>query len=101
MPAFGQSCRRRRPGHISAGADQMTQLQYRKRIFICDEFIAEERRKYLIVVIYDIIDKRRRAAFAKYLQRFVIRVQKSAFECILPNAKYEKLIRGIPGLIEK
>ncbi|VFU15212.1 CRISPR-associated endoribonuclease Cas2 [anaerobic digester metagenome] len=79
----------------------MTQLQYRKRIFICDEFIAEERRKYLIVVIYDIIDNRRRAAFAKYLQGFGIRVQKSAFECILPNAKYEKLIRGIPGLIEK
>jgi hypothetical protein len=43
----------------------MTQLQYRKRIFICDEFIAEERRKYLIVVIYDIIDNRRRAAVSR------------------------------------
>ena len=51
----------------------------------------------MIVVIYDIIDNRRRAAFAKYLQGFGIRVQKSAFECILPNAKYEKLIRGYPG----
>lgn len=71
------------------------------RIFVFDEFIAEERRKYLVVVIYDIVDNRRRAAFAKYLQGFGVRVQKSAFECILPNAKYEKLIKGIPKLIGK
>jgi len=69
------------------------------RIFVFDEFVAEERRKYLVVVIYDIVDDRRRAAFAKYLQGFGVRVQKSAFECILTNAKYEKLIKGIPQLI--
>ncbi|HHU31856.1 MAG TPA: CRISPR-associated endonuclease Cas2 [Clostridia bacterium] len=69
------------------------------RIFLFDEFVAEERRKYLIVVIYDIIDDKRRAAFAKYLQGFGVRVQKSAFECILSGAKYEKLIKGIPKLI--
>lgn len=74
-------------------------MQSRKRIFIADEFISEERRKYLVVVIYDIVDNRRRAAFAKYLLGFGVRVQKSAFECILPNAKFEKLIEGIPGLI--
>ena len=28
-------------------------------------------------------------------------MQKSAFECILPNSKYEKLIKGIPQLIGK
>ena len=69
------------------------------RIFVFDEFITEERRKYLIVVIYDIVDNKRRSAFAKYLQGFGVRVQKSAFECILPQAKYEKLIQGIPKLI--
>lgn len=79
----------------------MTQLQYRSRIFVFDEFVAEERRKYLVVVIYDIVDNRRRAAFAKYLKGFGVRVQKSAFECILPSAKYEKLIKGIPNLIGK
>lgn len=77
----------------------MTDLVSRNRIFLFDEFVAEERRKYLIVVIYDIVDDRRRARFAKYLQGFGVRVQKSAFECILPNAKYEKLIKGIPQLI--
>ncbi len=69
------------------------------RIFVFDEFVAEERRKYLIVVIYDIVDNKRRAQFSKYLLGFGARVQKSAFECILPEAKYEKLIKGIPKLI--
>lgn len=75
-------------------------MQESIRIFVVDEFIAEERRKYLIVVIYDISDNKRRTAFAKYLKGFGVRVQKSAFECILPSAKYEKLIKGIPHLIE-
>jgi CRISPR-associated protein Cas2 len=74
-------------------------MQFHNRIFVFDEFIAEERRKYLVVIIYDIVDNRRRAAFAKYLQGFGVRVQKSAFECILPQAKYEKLVKGISGLI--
>lgn len=71
------------------------------RIYHFDEFIAEERRKYLVVIIYDIVDNRRRAAFAKYLQGFGVRVQKSAFECILPDSKYEKLTRGIPAYISE
>jgi len=75
-------------------------IKSKDRIFIFDEFIAEERRKYLIVVIYDIVDNKRRTTFAKYLQGFGVRVQKSAFECILPHAKYEKLIKGIPKLIK-
>ena len=32
-------------------------MQCWNRIFIVDEFVPEERRKYLIVVIYDIVDK--------------------------------------------
>ena len=79
----------------------MTHVKCTNRIFVFDEFIPEERRKYLIVVIYDIVDNRKRAAFAKYLKGFGVRVQKSAFECILSDAKYEKLIKGIPHLIEK
>jgi len=74
-------------------------MKFTNRIFIVDEFICEERRKYLVVVIYDIADDKRRVAFAKYLQGFGVRVQRSAFECILPSSKYEKLIKGIPKLI--
>lgn len=75
-------------------------MQCWNRIFIVDEFVPEERRKYLIVVIYDIVDNSRRAKFAKYVQGFGVRVQKSAFECILPEAKFEKLVKGIPKLID-
>ena len=74
-------------------------MKNHNRIFVFDEFVAEERRKYLVVVIYDIVDNRRRTAFAKYLKGFGVRVQKSAFECILPEAKYEKLVKGIPSFI--
>jgi CRISPR-associated protein Cas2 len=66
-------------------------IKSRNRIFTFDDFVSEERRKYLIVVIYDIIDNKRRARFAKYLLGFGERVQKSAFECILTSAKYEVL----------
>lgn len=69
------------------------------RIFDFDEFVPEERRKYLVVIIYDIVDNRRRAAFSKYLQGFGVRVQKSAFECIIPENTYQKLTRGISAYI--
>lgn len=54
-----------------------------------------ETRKYLIVIIYDIVNNKVRNKFAKYLNRFGVRVQKSAFECILEKSGYEKLIKGI------
>ncbi len=79
----------------------MSEARFINRIFTFDEFIAEERRKYLIVVIYDIVDNKKRTAFAKYLKGFGVRVQKSAFECILPDSKYKKLIAGIPHFITK
>lgn len=63
--------------------------------FEFDDFVSEERRKYLVVVIYDIVDNNKRARFAKYLKGFGVRVQKSAFECILQNRLYERLIKGI------
>jgi len=76
-------------------------IQSRNRIFTFDDFVSEERRKYLVVVIYDIIDNNRRARFAKYLLGFGERVQKSAFECILTSAKYDVLLSGIPQYITK
>lgn len=52
--------------------------------------------KYLVLVIYDIPDNRRRTKFAKFLETYGFRVQKSAFECLLLKNKYEKLIAEIP-----
>lgn len=52
--------------------------------------------KYLVLVIYDIPDNKRRTKFAKFLETYGFRVQKSAFECLLLKRKYEKLIVEIP-----
>ena len=49
----------------------------------------------LVLVIYDITDNRKRIRFAKLLQGYGIRVQKSAFEARLTQRKYEKLMREI------
>ena len=74
-------------------------VKYRCRVFNFDSFIMEERRKYLIVVIYDISDNGRRIRLSKYLEGFGVRVQKSAFECILNQQTYERMLAGIPSLI--
>ncbi|MCR4440860.1 MAG: CRISPR-associated endonuclease Cas2 [Peptococcaceae bacterium] len=63
--------------------------------FLFDETEPEEKRKYLVVVIYDVIDNKRRNRLAKYLKSFGFRVQKSAFECILDSKTHKKLIQGI------
>lgn len=75
-------------------------MNFNSRIFKFDDFVSEARRKYLVVVIYDISDNRRRTAFSKYLLGYGERVQKSAFECILPGALYDKLVKEIPRYIE-
>ncbi len=59
----------------------------------------EVKRKYLVLVIYDVIDDRRRAKLAKFLNRYGVRVQRSAFECILDKKHYLKLLKNIEKYI--
>lgn len=56
-------------------------------------------RKIFVLIIYDIVDNKKRQRFAKWLLGFGVRVQKSAFEAHLRKNKYDKLIRGIPKRI--
>lgn len=56
----------------------------------------EKQDKMLILIIYDIVDNKQRVKFAKFLQGYGIRVQKSCFEAKLRKDKYEKLLREIP-----
>lgn len=78
----------------------MSHIPYRQRIFTFDEFVPAERRKYLIVIIYDISDNLRRGRFAKFLEGYGVRVQKSAFECILSGKLYDKLVSEIPRYVD-
>ena len=55
----------------------------------------------MIVVIYDVPDNARRARLSKYLEGFGVRVQKSAFECILNQTTYQKMLDGIPSHLSK
>ena len=52
-----------------------------------------------ILIIYDIVDNKRRTKFAKLLEGYGTRVQKSAFEAMLSQKSYEKLVREIPYYI--
>lgn len=58
------------------------------------------KQKYMVLVIYDIIDNRRRQRLAKLLKGYGYRIQKSAFECLLTNGKYLKLVDEIEKLKE-
>ena len=52
------------------------------------------------MIIYDIVDNKRRVKFAKFLEGYGKRVQKSAFEAMLSSQRYEKMVREIPKYIE-
>lgn len=56
-------------------------------------------KKVYILVIYDIVSNKRRVAFAKKMNGYGFRVQKSAFEALISESLYRKLIAEIPRLI--
>lgn len=57
--------------------------------------------KEFVLIIYDIVDNRKRVKMAKLLSGYGKRVQKSAFEAMLTKQKYNKLIEEIPKFIDK
>ena len=58
-------------------------------------------KKLYILVIYDIVDNKRRVSFAKKLNGYGFRVQKSAFEAMITESLYRKLIDEISRMIDK
>lgn len=57
--------------------------------------------KLLVLIIYDIVDNRKRQQLAKFLKGYAVRVQKSAFEAYLDRKKRDRLIGGLPAYIGK
>ncbi|MCL6102430.1 MAG: CRISPR-associated endonuclease Cas2 [Bacteroidetes bacterium] len=47
--------------------------------------------KQFVVVAYDITDNRRRGKIAKTLEQFGLRCNESVFECLLTEAKIQKM----------
>ena len=58
-------------------------------------------RRYRVLIIYDIVDDKRRNKFVKFLSSFGFRVQKSAFEGKLDRLLYKRLLDGIPPRIAR
>ena len=54
-----------------------------------------------VLIIYDIVDNKRRLKLAKLLSGYGKRVQKSAFEAMLTEKKYSKLIEQIPFYMDR
>ena len=65
--------------------------------------LEEEQRQdnVFVLIIYDIVENKKRVQLAKYLQGFGFRIQKSAFEAIIPKKKYRKLLAGIGQYVGK
>ena len=59
----------------------------------------DKKQKYLVVVVYDITDDKRRTRMARFLNGYGLRVQRSCFECILDIMLYKKLIDEIDKYI--
>ena len=57
-------------------------------------------RKQFVLIIYDIINNKRRTKFAKEMCGYGFRVQKSAFEALLEEAQLRKLEKEIPKYID-
>ena len=53
----------------------------------------EDKNLLLILIIYDVVNDKRRNKLAKYLSGYGNRVQKSAFEAKITTKKYEKQAR--------
>ena len=57
--------------------------------------------RFLVVVIYDISDSKRRVKIAKILNGYGKRVQKSAFECMLNRKQYDNLLGKLSKIIQE
>ena len=57
--------------------------------------------KLYILIIYDIVNNRRRQKLFKYLNGYGWRVQDSCFEAVLNDRLYRKMIKEIGKYIDK
>ncbi len=65
-----------------------------------EDFSAREEKRYIVLVIYDIADNKVRYRMVHCLERYGLRVQKSAFEAFLNKKSYEKLMKESSAIID-
>lgn len=62
-------------------------------LFEIREDIQDDR--VFVLIIYDIVDNKKRLKLAKYLQGYGFRIQKSSFEALIKKDVYRKMLSGI------
>lgn len=65
-----------------------------------EDFGNDEKRRYPVLIIYDISATKRRNKLVKLLKHYAGRVQKSAFECVIDKKLYEKLLVEIDNFFK-
>lgn len=65
--------------------------------------IREEKtdQRVFVLIIYDIVENKKRVKLAKYLQGYGFRIQKSAFEAFLKESVYKKMLIGLERFATK
>ena len=56
-------------------------------------------KKFIVLIIYDIVDNKMRLKMVKCLERYGVRVQKSAVEALLNRKQYDAMICQCSRLI--
>lgn len=56
-----------------------------------------ENDKVFVLIIYDIINNKRRLKLSKLLLGYGFRIQKSAFEAVITKKKYKELLECLPA----
>lgn len=64
------------------------------------EPLAKGEKRYVILIIYDITDNKKRNKMVKCLERYGVRVQKSAFEAFINKALYNLLMIETSKIID-
>lgn len=58
-------------------------------------------KKFIVLVIYDVVDNKTRQRLVKCLERYGVRVQKSAFEALLDKKQYDVMMRQASRIINQ
>lgn len=58
-------------------------------------------KKFIVLIIYDIVDNKCRNKMVKCLETYGVRVQKSAFEALLTRKQYEKMLKESSTIIDE
>lgn len=77
----------------------MNENEYDDYFFQIEENVDDQ--SVFVLIIYDIVSNKRRNQLAKFLNGYGFRVQKSAFEAVIPIGKYKKMLHELPRFVDR